>query len=429
MGRAGGGKRAIRVAAGVLGVTLLSAGCAGGGDATPSDTGSATVGSVTAPPVTPSASAVPPPVLTVHDDFFPIPQADATDIPWDEVGPGWFLVDAHEHVDLDFSESMEIKAPEAIGGLSLVSPEGEWFAARSLAGTEAADSAYWGADGAWLLTNVNVNSEARIGDLVSVNLATGASTQVETDDWGYYSYASAADGVTVAGDYDPNPSGYRLYHASGTSDPHCTQRTGVFRGDLRAVVSPDGRRLVCWGERRADQRTDVGFLDVRKPSKGTFVDVFTHEFWRYENLGWLSDEVFLFARDDGYGEQEAYFSYDLSTRKVADFSLPFALPAGQRVEAYDFASQVFFVSSRGGDSVGLFRANGDPIATVAAGCSEHEYSVADWALSGEMVMVSCGWWAGGDVTLVNLATGAVVGTWPFDPGLDVRAYGYPEHAD
>ena len=420
-------RRALRAGTGALALSLLAAGCAGGGDATPTASGAATVGPITAPTVSPSASVGVPLVFTLHPNFFPAKQAEAKDIPWDQVGPGWFLVDSHQHVALDLSGPDEVLAPEAVGGLSLVSPDGDWYAARSFAGTGAAFAVHWAADGVWLMKNVNVNSEARFGDIVSVKLATGATADVASHEWGYYSYASAAGGVTVAGGYSNSPDEYHLLNSSGAVDPSCTQLTGVVYGDLRTVLSPDGQRVVCWGERRTDQRTDVGFLDLRNPSAATYVDVFKQEFWQYQNLGWLSADVLLFARGDDYGKQDAYFTYDLSTQKVADFALPFAPPAGHRVEAFDYASQVFFTSDWGSDVIGMFRANGGPIATVAAGCTDSHYIVARWALSGGFALVSCGWSAGGDATLVNLATGEVVGSWAFAPGLDVRAYGYPEH--
>jgi hypothetical protein len=409
---------------GALALCLLAAGCAGGGDdASPTRSGGATV--------SPGASSTPvdvPPVFTLHKDFFPVPQADAADIPWDEVGPGWFLVDAHQYVELDLDSASEVRAPEALGGLSLVSPDGEWFAARAFAGTGAAFSVHWSADGAWLMKNVDVNSEARGGDIVSVNLATGATADVAANEWGYYSYASAAGGVVVGGGDADIQDGYHLHNSIGAADPSCTQPAGIGYGDLRTVLAPDGQRVVCWGERQTDQKTDVGYLDLRTPSVATYVDVFRLEFWRYESLGWLSDDAFLLARLDDDHKQEAYFSYDLSTQRITDFALPFTRSGAQRVEAFDYSSQVFFTSDTASDSIGMYRANGDPIVNVAAGCSDG-YSVPSWALSGGMVLVSCGWWEGGDATLVNLATGNVVGSWAYSPGLEVLAYGYPGHAD
>jgi hypothetical protein len=419
--------RGLRAGTGALALSLLAAGCTGGGDASPTGSGAATVGASTAPTVSSSASVDVPPVLTLHKDFFPVPQADAKDIPWDQVGPGWFLVDAHQHVELDLSGPDEVRAPEAVGGLSLVSPDGEWYAARSFAGTEAADSVHWAADGGWLLKNVDVSSEGRGGDIVRVDLATGTTADVATNEWGYYSYASAAGGVTVGGGSADVQDGYHLHNTSGAADPSCIQPAGIRYGDLRTVLAPDGQRVACWTERRTDERTDVGFLDLRNPSTATYVDIFRLGFWRYESLGWLSNDTFLLARLDDDHKQEAYFSYDLSTQKITDFALPFKPPGDQGVEAFDYASQVFFTSDWGSDSIGMYRANGDPIATVTAGCPD-ESVIASWALSGEMALVSCGLSAGGDATLVNLETGNVVGTWAYDPGLEVRAYGYPQHA-
>ncbi len=419
-----GPRRGLRAGAGALALSLLAAGCGGGGDATPTGSGAATGDPITAPTVSSSAPVDVPLVLTLHDDFFPVPQAGARDIPWDEVGPGWFLVDSHARANNDFLDEDGFgRMPEAVGGLSLVSPDGQWYAARSFAGTGAAFSLHWAADGVWLMTSADESIEEVTGDIVRVDLKTGMQQSVATRQVDDFAYTGAVDGITLVADYSQEAvTDYLVYGPGGVVGTECALHT-VF-GEIRSLIFPDGTRVGCWGF-RSDDKTDVGVLDLRTPSAIDHLDVFSRDGYSYQILGWESADTFLLARLDANGGQEAFFAYSVSTRKIADFPLPFALGADRQVDVFDNESQVFVSTDRGSDSIDLFRANGEKIATVAGGCAYA--GTPSWTLSGTHLLAFCPW-EGGPATMINLETGDVVGTWTAGTGIEVRAYGYPQHA-
>lgn len=409
----GGLRRGLRAGTGVLALLLLAAGCAGGGgDASPTAAGA-------------SASADVPLVLALRDGFFPVPQADAKDIPWDEVGPGWFLVDAHAPDQTAWTNDQEEQPiPEAVGGLSLVSPDGQWFAARSFAGTGASRSLHWAPDGVWLLTATVEFRDGVQGDVVRVDLTTGASTNVSTGDNENRAYTSAAGGVTVVDGARQDVVGpYTVYGATGVASPDCVQSVRRDQGDLRSFVAPDGLRLVCWGW-RSDNKTDVDVVNVQNPTALTRVDTFRLDPYSYVQLGWLSPETFLMARLGDAGQGDSLFAYDLSAQKISDYALPFTPDAGHQLGTYDYASKVFVTSDWIGGALGIYREDGEKIATVDAGCGEG--GGPTWALSGADMLVSC-LWGEGNVTMLNLETGAIVGTWTDAPGREIHAYGYPAH--
>ena len=390
------------------------------------------MGPITAPTVSPSAPIDVPLVFTLQKDFFPVPHADAADIPWDEVGPGWFLVDSHTQSDTDdFGGDGVVRLPEAVGGLSLVSPEGEWYAARSFAGTGAAFSVHWAADGVWLMTAADATPDDVRGDIARLDLKTGERASVATRQVDGFAYAGAADGISLVADYSQDSStGYVVYGPDGVARTDCGLPTTV-HGEMRFLISPDGTRVGCWGF-RSDNKTDVGVLDLRTPSTLDHLDVFSRDANSYEILGWTSDDTFLLARSDAEGNQEAFFGYDVATRKIADFTLPFSLGADDWVQAFDYATQVF-VSSGSTDGLQVHRADGTLVATVPAGCGGHggwtwnNRRLGGWTLSGDRLLAFCG--EEERLVMVNLATDAIVGTWESGASLDVRTYGYPEHSD
>ena len=424
-------RRALHAGTGALALSLLAAGCSGGGDASPTASGAATTGPITAPTVSSSASVDIPLVFTLHPNFFPAKQAEAKDIPWDQVGPGWFLVDSRVRANDDFlNEDGFGRMPEAVGGLSLVSPDGQWYAARSFAGTGAAFSLHWAADGVWLMTAADESIEEVYGDIVRVDLKTGVKSSVANGQVEAFAYAGAADGITLVSDYSQEAAtDYLVYGPGGVANTTCALRT-VF-GEIRFLIAPDGTRVGCWGF-RSDNKTDVGVLDLRTPSTIDNLDVFSRDAYSYEILGWVSDDTFLLARSGADGSQEAFFAYDVSTRTIADFPLPFALGADDWVQAFDFTTQVF-VSSGSTDGLQVHRADGTLVATVPAGCRGHggwtsnNRELGGWTLSGDRLLAFCG--DEERLVMINLATDAVVGTWESGAGLDVRTYGYPEHTD
>jgi hypothetical protein len=416
-------RRALRAGTGALALSLLAAGCSGGAGGA-SQTGS---GVATAAPTTSSSAPVDVPlVVTVHDGFFPIPQADAKVIPWDKVGPGWFLVDSHASTEVQLNDSGDpAPIPEAVGGLSLVSPEGQWFAARSYAGTGASNSLHWAPNGVWLMTSAMQSIEDVSGDVVRVDLATGARTSVSKGDFENRAYTSAVGGVTVVDGYSQDAVGpFIVYGASGAASPACVQNVRRDQGDLRSFLAPDGLRVVCWGS-RSDNKTDVEVVNVQNPTTMTKVDTFRLDPYSYYQLGWLAPDTFLMARVDAASQKDTFFAYDVSTKKIADYALPFAPDAGQRLGAHDYAAKVFITSDSSSDTLEVYRDTGEKIATVAAGCADGGAST--WALSGANMLVTCQW-AAGQVTIVNLETGATVGTWADPPGRELQAYGYPQHA-
>lgn len=420
-------RRALRAGPGALALSLLAAGCAGGADSSPTGSDGATVGPIAAPTVSPSIPVDVPLVLTLHPNFFPAKQADAKAIPWDEVGPGWFLVDSHQQLDVDYGDEGVVPMSEAVGGLSLVSPEGDWYAARSFAGTGAAFSVHWAADGVWLMTGVDAYFDGYEGDLVRLDLATGVSVGIATDQWLESDYVGASGGVTLVQGFSQEFGGpYGVYTSAGAASvADCRwQMSVMLRGDFRVALAPDGRTVVCW-RGRIDGKTDIGTLDLGSPSAATYLDVFRLDPWQYEQLGWLSDDTFLLARLNDNGAVEAYFAYNVVSRTIEDFALPFTPGTGQMVEAFDYESQVYISSYGQSDSIDLHRANGEKIATAGGGCADGW--APSWSLSGTSLLTTCPW-AGGAVTLIDLETGNVVGTWPYGSELAVLADGYPQHA-
>jgi hypothetical protein len=78
------------VLVGAVAVGLTLAGCSGGGGA--SDGPSSDPGATAS--ANPAISAAPAPTPSpAPSGFLPVDSLGASEIPWDEVGPGWFLVD------------------------------------------------------------------------------------------------------------------------------------------------------------------------------------------------------------------------------------------------------------------------------------------------------------------------------------------------
>ena len=270
----------------------------------------------------------------VIDGFVPLPQMPAAEIPWDEVGPGWFLFDYRRYEPYSKSSAYDadpecpgpaLAEPEASGGFSLLAPDGTWYATLRYECTGGGYAVGWDGKSVWLTTSgtpdlnlsvaslrgVDIETGQATGDLADVNLgsATGIERGVLANFW------FGGDGLTSE-TLRPGADPERLCPEFYQWEPY----------DMSGYVSPGARpQLVCFT--RDGQKTQVSVVDVLDPSNAESLATFDFDVSRYQFLGWVDAETFTFALIEGDSLQsqsriEKVFEYDLSTDAIVE------LPAG-----------------------------------------------------------------------------------------------------
>ncbi len=339
---------------------------------------------------------------------FPVPTLPASEIPWDQVGAGWFLL-AYDANNID-----EINAgPQQVGTiddtLTLVSPEGELYNVRDLTGKGLGSLIGWGSQGLLVLDQNETGREPvfQHGRVDAIDLRSGEATALIADAHRTSRVAVLPDGQTVM--WTRHSAGFDV----DLRDENLTFETrlcddGQHSGDM-SDLSSDGERALCLLPRASDGKTDVLLVSVADGST-TPLDVFTKAEDQYWMAGWW-DENSVIVRRVEYGpseEQDTILSwlYDVSTRKIRDFDARMA--DGTRASSAFALGGYRVVSS--GATVEVHSLSGELLASLPC---EPE------AVSGHMMLASCGASDGTvAIHLANLETGetSVVATYPQPTG-------------
>lgn len=360
-----------------------------------------------APRLTASPPASPTPAPTpsaAPSGYLPVNSLGASEIPWLEVGPGWFLVDwaQRDAVWADTDDGTGTISP-ADASVSLLAPDGTWYAAASLAAVESDRTLSWLGETVAVFRSTQPDYESVAGDTSLINLRTGASRLVLSGAEAPALQGVSADGSLRGRDYAEDSSWYVQY------DDRFTPHT-VCDGDS-ASVAPDGVRVAClgwiaYGDGTTDQ-TQV-FLGALSTDAGAdAIDTFRLDPYSYGIQGWLDPDTFLLLRYDPDGKASpTYFAYNVATRKIADLALPFQA-TGDWV-TFDWLTKTY--ADVAGQTVSFFAADGAKVAEVTcAGDSSWSWPT----YSGTRVLVTCETTdvdynpAAVTLTLVDLTTGTV----------------------
>lgn len=425
------------VAAGIGVAAALIVG--GDGEAT---AGPASGSSPTASPaLTTSESSTLPEPSPAAVGAFPVPAYPASAVPWDEVGPGWFLVDW-------------VEAGVTDGTNVLVGPDGSVYATGANWDRTRSWAMDWVSGGLAIFRNTMPDSEEyggewATGDISIVNLQSGAvqayATDIDEPGWQW---------ETSDGTYIGNMSGGDGTEATATQNG--TSLGWYCWGYGRTDLSPGGGRLVCL-QGRDDGRTDVVLAGTTGPSSESVIDTFSRGVFDYSIAGWLDAETFLLSRpeqgthDDfivwegnqGFaevpaGDGAAYFAYDVETRTIADFTLPFAGAYGD----VDYYSRSDVYAAWSMDTVRLdparvdfFSGAGAAIASVDCAAIPGTSGHQSVEVSGRRALVTCGLLLEGGTSdvatlvLVDLDDGTTVALGPVNAqasSVGIHAFPYPE---
>jgi hypothetical protein len=346
------------------------------------------------------------------------------------VGPGWFLVDwaakapPEDPVDSeDYQGSGGPFAPHVHApvdaSVSMLSPSGQWFAAAALASTGATDTLFWFGDKLAVFTTVQAYEDGfPLGNTAILDLRTGKLSPVLTNSrypqWRYI----AANGSLIEEQNDGAGPTFIPYTNFVPGAPLCS-------GWLEGSLAPDGVRLVCLGGDAGNGKpTEVVLASVGSAEAAKTSDTFRLPPTNYHMAGWLDGDTFLLVRSDDSRVVTGYFAYNIATRKIADFALPFKATG---TVSYDGASKTF--ADAADDTVSFFAADGSPLASVPCSGDNSSYMPA---YSGARALVEC-WTAdsnyhltGVTLTLVNFETGSVteIANFPASSAPGVRAV-YP----
>jgi len=406
-----------------------------------SESPTVTVTETPSPSPSPSATQAAAAAPSIIEGFAPVPQLPAEEIPWDEVGPGWFLVDYRNDVEIpNLQPTEEFIYPQLSGGLSLVSPDGDWFAASTLDALGAGVPTAWDGSAVWMELSVENAVETGISDLNIVDLEgsrlLGALEGIAWEGTGEPISPGKAFVYTWGGDgvYD-NFVGIDVAGMGG-----CSQATTAFQGwepdDMSFLYSSaGGGRLVCFGEATDSTRTVVTLVDVQDVSSSREINEFQYDSSRYSFVGWIDDNRFLFARTMGYHlAAEKVFTYDLTDDSITDTGLdvyssitPWTTEG--YVEGYfDRVSQRHVITRTAEDSwtVSLYRLDGSAAATIQGECDGRTGLIPAIGLrtSGGRLMVTCA--DPGYVAMYDMASGAEIGTWQLGSDRSIRVFDHPD---
>jgi len=192
--------------------------------------------------------------------FAPLAQLGADDVPWGEVGSGWFAFDYHfadqDSPDVDFDPT---PLPQLKGGVSLVSPDGTWYAAQSLDSLGSGVPLTWDGSNIWVGTTVQTNSETGIYSVDIRDLASGEKTGSIVDHRGENDAAIEPSQVLThayRGDGLDNSVDGLGIEGMGACSTAGSGFWGWEADDMSFTHSPArGGQLACFGPNEAGDRT------------------------------------------------------------------------------------------------------------------------------------------------------------------------------
>lgn len=402
--------------------------------------GSPSPTATTTPTATAEAEPADEPALI--EGFAPVPHLPAGSIVWDELEPGWFLVDYRTPTDEvaggESAESFAL-APFA-GGFSLVSPAGDWYAVERREDVTGGLTLAWDGDRVWSTGEIGLASESLGFDEVeSISLRTG---EVQSADFsgefawvdnvlrqGFFAHGEGIVGLVYGGDgFSMKP-----YTVGGAELRTCDE-VGRYHGavfdDMSFLADGADGRLVCFTYTEDRTGSDVMLLPMTGTDAPELLATFQHPADRYSFLGWVDSDTFLFGRNDGSPQHagtaviEAVFSWEVSSGALTELDLPFAVGAEM---FYDSASERFVVFAGSDDArtVALYTLEGDVVLEAPAACptrwgSGDSTEFSNVHVSGDRLIVVCE--AVGDVSLFDTGSGEPVGSWDLGTGHEVRPF-------
>lgn len=319
----------------------------------------------------------------------------SSQIPWDEVGPGWFLLD-YDPADVRQPWPGEGPQPAVADTLTLISPDGALYAAGDIASAQATELAGWVGEELYLYRATDSHIWWMTGDEITFDMIDGTSvvTRMGTEFWGAVrptALTPAADGYAVRRGTTQEESGTLRAYRDGTF-------SHVVAEDAFSDLSPDGTGVVSFVG-RDDGTTDVFFNAV--DGTRTHLQVLTlpggggSEF-----RGWLSNDVVLLTRttilegptemSNSVGNAVAYgptlvFALDTRTGDATEYSLPFDTDQGDWLYSPDLSAFVYRAYGGGSDVV-FYSLDGDVLTSVPC---EHCHAVisSGVAISGDRAVV------------------------------------------
>jgi hypothetical protein len=394
-----------------------------------------TVSSTPSPSVTPPPSATPlEPAIepAIIEGFAPVPQLPASEIPWDQVGPGWFVVDYRYGYQEEFGFETWEATPQLEGGISLISPSGQWYAARPYAELGNGPVEGWDGINLWMTREATSNFEsvekrielvdARSGDRRAVGgEATGQIVPFVPGQALFYAWGG--DGL-----YNSGIAADKTHHVGGCSDVDETGFWGWEAADMSFLYTPaNGGKLVCFGYGVGAGRASVTLVDVANAGRSEHINTFSNPADNYSFAGWIDADRFFFARTGG--ATPVMFRYDLRDDSVTEVDLPIynSVDGWNHAGYFDRVSQRHVMSSitPSGTVIELFDLAGRKVATVSGSCSsEDQYSRVNVRTSGGSLLVACA--QDGSVELFNLADGSQVGHWDVGKERTVNIFDAPD---
>jgi hypothetical protein len=388
------------VVAGVAVAIIGLAGCGGVGDPTSSGPSQSAGPTPSASPSTPEPS---PPVAGA----IPVPALPASAIPWDDVGPGWFLLS----YDPDVSDDVQPENTDSPTGpqwwfdnadeaLQLVSPAGDLYYARDLTDAGGVRALAWTGESVLVLEGHATadSGETPHGRFDSIDLATGAATTLNPN-LSQFSRAPRmlADGRIVLWGAGEGQAGADVVSPSFAFD----QSVCVVEGEAISTLSPDGTRVVCLEDE--DYPKSAVMLYNLVDGSSAKIDTFSYGPVNYRMHGWWDANSFVVSRVDT-GGTTLWWAYDVSTQTIRDLNA--TLSNGTAAEVAEGVAGYRVVSA--GTTVEVQGFDGTLRATLPC-----------WprSLSGGLAITACGS-PGGQVVIsvADLESGEVTSVATFVSG-------------
>jgi hypothetical protein len=390
--------------------------------------------------VEPSPSVqTPGPVGTLIEGFAPVPQLPAEEIPWDEVGPGWFAVGYYNAVEFPHLEVMEsVALSQREGGVSLVAPDGTWYAARDVADLGAGSPLLWDGDNVFMGTRVEAGDDTWYYDINIVDLLTGDSVGGEVGvPWEYG--IGIGNGRALSFWWNAlgpinGVAGVVSAEAGGCFEAEARGSSGWRSTDMSHLYMPDaGGSLVCFGPAEGDpSRTSITLVDVGEVANSRVVGDLPMTSDRYSFVGWINSDQFMFAQTQrSLPGAEQIFRFDLADGSATPMDLPLYedVKSSSAQGFFDHVSQRHVISYASYQDttewdVALYELDGTPVGSFAGECLGgaglgDEVRVK---VSGERLVIFCD--NPGYILMFDLASGDPIGEWQIGTGREVQIDGH-----
>lgn len=392
-------------------------------------------------PVVPSPDPVAPvPAPGLLDGFAPVPQLPADQIPWNEVGAGWFAVGYYDAVDFPHLEIQESATlPQRQGGISLISPDGTWYAAHDITDFGPGNPLLWDGYGMFMGTRVEAGDDTWYYDLSVYDFRSGElKVQDKEVPWELgvglgngraLNFWWNAQGPTngIAGSSPEGVGGCFEADARGSSAWKAT--------DMSHVYQPEAfSNLVCFGPSQSDpSKTSIHVVRTDWVADSRVVDELPLPYERYAFVGWVDVTTFLFAQiAQGSPNAEQIFMYDIRERELQqlDLTLYEDVKSSSGQGFFDRTAQRHVISHAQYDEntqwqVALYELDGTFVNEIKGECIGgaglgEEVQVK---VSGDRLIIFCE--NPGYIQMYYLTSGAPIGQWQIGAGREVRIDGHP----